>query len=131
MIISYSLRPLPSKFFILLLILVGRTWRPAPSVPISAPPSSIITPGTGGQPADNRRDALRQLSSLASPPRNDVAIEVENEECPDGVVRIQSGDTEVVYNVPSRTVSTKRPERPGDGAEKATADKRAADRAAR
>ena len=59
-----------------------------------------------------------------------MAIEVENEECPDGVVRIQTGDTEVVYNVPSRTVSAKRPERPGDGAEKATADKRAADRAA-
>ena len=46
------------------------------------------------------------------------------------MVRIQTGDTEVVYNVPSRTVSAKRPERPGDGAEKATADKRAADRAA-
>ena len=128
----HILFPTPSLFKIFHHVInpLGRTWRPTRSVPTSAPPPSAITPGIGGQQADNRRDALRQLSSLASPPRNDVAIEVENEECPDGVVRIQTGDTEVVYNVPSRTVSAKRPERPGDGAEKATADKRAADRAA-
>ena len=122
--------PSLSKIFHYVTNSPGRTWRPTRSVPTSASPPSAITPGIGGQQADNRRDALRQLSSLASPPRNDVAIEVENEECPDGVVRIQTGDTEVVYNVPSRTVSAKRPERPGDGAEKVTADKRAADRAA-